>query len=240
MVNTIDLLAIGAHPDDVELSASGTLLRHAEAGYRTGIIDLTEGELGTRGTAETRRRESAAAAEILGVAFRENMGFRDGFFQNDEEHQLALIKVLRKYRPTIVLANAITDRHPDHGRAAALVRDAVFLAGLAKIETSLDGQKQEAFRPQHCFHYVQSLDIAPDFVVDISDFMEQKLASIKAYATQFYNPDSKEATTFISTPEFLEFVRARAVHHGVPAGCRYAEAFTASRPVAVKDLFSFR
>jgi bacillithiol biosynthesis deacetylase BshB1 len=236
----VDILAIGAHPDDIELSCGGTILSHIAQGHTVAILDLTRGELGTRGTAETRAQEAADAAQKMGVSIRENAGFADGFFQNDKEHQLELIKYIRKYQPDIILANAVRDRHPDHARAATLTEDAVFLSGLAKIETRMDGAIQKAYRPRAVYHYIQSLDIKADFAVDISPFFEQKIEAIRAYRTQFHDPESTEPNTFISSPEFLEFVRARALHFGVPMGMQYAEGYTSARPIGVyslKDIF---
>jgi bacillithiol biosynthesis deacetylase BshB1 len=232
----LDILAIGAHPDDIELSCGGTILSHISQGYKVGILDLTGGELGTRGTTDTRREEAANAAQILGVAMRENAGFADGFFANDKEHQLALIKYIRKYRPDIILAPAIHDRHPDHARSAQLVEDAAFLSGLTKVETKLDGGVQEAFRPKAVYHYIQSLDIKPDFAVDISAFFDKKIEAIRAYRTQFYDPQSNEPNTFISSPDFLDLIRGRASHFGVPMGVRYAEGYTAKRLIGVNNL----
>jgi len=232
----LDILAIGVHPDDVELGCSGTLMKHLAMGHKVGIVDLTRGELGTRGDAVTRLQEVEASSKILGIHVRENLGFADGFFQNDQAHQLELIKIIRKYQPDVVLANAINDRHPDHGRAAQLTKDAAFLSGLAKIETSLNGSAQATFRPKAVYHYIQALHIAPDFVVDISDFFSKKEEAIRAFKTQFHDPNSDEPNTFISSPEFMEFVRARAIHFGVPAGVKYAEAFTTNRYVGVDDL----
>ncbi len=232
----LDILAIGAHPDDVELSCAGTLLAQIARGSKVGLLDLTEGELGTRGTGEIRRQEAADAAKVLGITVRDNAGFADGFFQNDKEHQLALIKYIRKYQPDIILANAVHDRHPDHARAAQLVEDASFLSGLSKVQTDLDGVPQRAWRPKAVYHYIQSLDITPSFAVDVTPYFDQKLEAIMAYKSQFYNPDSKEAATFISSQEFLEFVRSRAVHFGVPLGVKFAEGFTIKRHIGVRDL----
>lgn len=232
----LDILAVGAHPDDVELSCAGTLMAQIAQGAKVGLLDLTQGELGTRGTGEIRLQEAAAAAQVMGIAVRENAGFADGFFQNDKEHQLALIKYMRKYQPDIILANAIHDRHPDHARAAALVEDAAFLSGLSKVTTELDGVAQSAWRPKAVYHYIQSLDITPSFAVDITAYFDKKLEAIRAYKSQFYNPDSKEASTFISSQEFLEFVRARAVHFGVPLGVKFAEGFTVKRHIGVRNL----
>jgi N-acetylglucosamine malate deacetylase 1 len=233
----LDILAIAAHPDDVELTCAGTLLVHAALGKKTGVVDLTEGELGTRGSAEIRREEAAAAADILGLSVRENMRFADGFFQNDPAHQRALIAVIRKYRPEIVLANAIDDRHPDHGRGAKLISDACFLSGLRKVETHFNNTPQEAWRPRAVYHVIQDRFIRPDFVVDITPFWETKLAAIKAYRTQFFDPASQEPVTYISTPDFLDFLSARAQELGHSIGVKYGEGFTKDRQLGVRNLF---
>ena len=236
----LDILAIGAHPDDIELSCGGTILSHVSQGLTVGILDLTKGELGTRGSAETRLIEAAAAAKIMGVSARENAGFADGFFTNDKAHQLEVIKYIRKYQPDIILANAIYDRHPDHGRAAQLIDDATFLSGLARIETSIDGVAQEPFRPRAVYHYIQSLDVTPDFAVDITPYFDQKVEAIMAYRSQFFDPNSKEPETFISSPDFLEFIKSRCLHFGVPLGVKYAEGYTTKRLMGVynlKDIF---
>lgn len=232
----LDILAIGVHPDDVELACGGTLLKQASLGHKTGILDLTQGQLGTRGTPELRLQEAQDAAKILGVSVRENLGMQDGFFVNDKAHQLEIIKKLRKYQPDIVLCNAIKDRHPDHGRAAKLAADACFLSGLAKIETELNGQNQQPWRPKVVYHFIQAYYIEPNFVVDISNFQEQKMQAVFAYKSQFYNPNSTEANTFISSPEFLEFLKARNVDFGTIAGVKFAEGFTTHRPPAIHDL----
>lgn len=232
----LDILAIAAHPDDVEISCSGTLMKHIDMGYKVGVLDLTQGELGTRGSGEMRMKEVREATKILGLHVRENLGFEDGFFQNDKTHQLELIKMIRKYEPQIVIGNAKYDRHPDHGRAAELIRDACFLSGLSKVETKLNGKKQKHFRPKAVYHYLQAIHTEPDFVVNITPYFERKVKSILAYKSQFYNPESQEPQTFISTPEFLEFVEARAIHFGVPIGVKYAEAFTTNRVAGVHDL----
>jgi bacillithiol biosynthesis deacetylase BshB1 len=234
----LDILAIGAHPDDVELGCSGTLIKQMQKGYKAGIIDLTKGELGTRGDAKTRLKEQGASSKILGIQARENLGFEDGFFKNDKEHQIELIRLIRKYQPAVVISNAHYDRHPDHGRAAQLTYDACFLAGLPKIETKLKGDKQKAFRPRALYHYIQAIHIEPNFVVDISAQFDKKLKCILAYKSQFYNPRSKESSTFISSPEFLEFVKARARHFGMTIGANYAEAFTVNRIPGVEDINS--
>jgi bacillithiol biosynthesis deacetylase BshB1 len=234
----VNILAIGAHPDDVELSCSGTLLAHIAKGHTAAIVDLTHGELGTRGDATTRLAEANAAAAILGVSHRINLGFKDGFFHNDEWHQRELIKAIRHFQPDIILANAVYDRHPDHGRAAQLIRDAAFLSGLSKVETVWEEKAQLAHRPKALYHYIQSLDAKADFAIDITAFMEKKMESIYAYKSQFFDANSTEQNTFISSPEFLEFVKARASNFGVPIGVRYAEGFTANKLIGVNSLFS--
>ncbi|MBP7390206.1 MAG: bacillithiol biosynthesis deacetylase BshB1 [Chitinophagales bacterium] len=232
----LDILAIGVHPDDVELGCSGTLMKQISLGAQVGIVDLTRGELGTRGNVETRMKEVALSSEILGVTVRDNLGFEDGFFVNDKMHQLELIKVIRLYRPKVVITNAKYDRHPDHGRSAELTRDASFLSGLSRIETTMNGASQAAHRPAAVYHYLQALHAEPDFVVDITPYFDRKLQAILAFGSQFYNPESKEPATFISSPEFLEFVKARAVHFGVPVGAKYAEGFTVNRTLGVHDI----
>lgn len=221
----LDILAFGAHPDDVELSCSGTILKNISLRKKVGIIDLTKGELGTRGTALLRLKESNLAAKILGVSFRENLKMADGFFQNDKKHQLAVIKKIRQYRPEVVLANAVEDRHPDHGRGAKLVADACFLAGLQKIETKYEGKKQVAWRPKAVYHYIQYRKLKPDFVVDISAFVDDKMKSINAFGSQFYNPNSKEPATLISNPDFFDYIRNREMEYGNTIGVKYAEGF---------------
>lgn len=233
----LDILAFGAHPDDVELGCSGTLLKHLGQGRKTGIVDLTRGELGTRGSVVLRAKEAANAGKLLGISARENMGFSDGFFQNDRKHQLELIKRIRHYRPDIVLTNAPYDRHPDHGRASQLVSESSFYAGLTKIETTYKGKKQLLWRPKAVYHYVQDRYIKPDVVVDISGFFEKKMEVINCYASQFYKPDSVEPETPISTPDFLHFVKARAMQYGRLIGVKYGEGFVAERSVGVENLF---
>lgn len=228
----LDILAFGAHPDDVEISCSGTILKHIEQGYSCGIIDLTQGELGTRGNAELRLQEAERAKNVLGTDARENLGFADGFFQNDKEHQIAIIKMIRKYQPEIVLANSIHDRHPDHAKGAKLVAEACFLSGLIKINTG-----QDAWRPNAVYHYIQDEYIHPDLTVDITPFWDKKLESIQAYTSQFYNPASDLPETPISGKDFLEFLRGRAMVVGRPIGAKYAEGFTAARNVGVNNLF---
>ena len=232
----LDILAFGAHPDDVELGCGGTLAKEISFGKKVGVVDLTRGELGTRGSAEIRDHESAAAAQILGLVVRENLNMRDGFFVNDEEHQLAVVRMIRKYRPEIVLCNAIDDRHIDHGKGSKLVSDACFLSGLRKIETQYDGKMQEAYRPKAVYHYIQWKNIEPDFVVDISDFNKKRVEAILAYSSQFYDPNSDEPETPIATKNFLESLNYRAQDLGRLIGVDYAEGFTAERYLAVNSL----
>jgi bacillithiol biosynthesis deacetylase BshB1 len=232
----LDIVAFGAHPDDVELGCSGTIAKEVFRGKKVGIIDLTRGELGTRGSVEIRNRESQLAAEILGISARENLDMRDGFFVNDEAHQMEIIKRLRKYRPEIVICNAIEDRHIDHGKGSKLVSDACFLSGLRKIETTYEGQVQEAWRPKAVYHYIQWKNIEPDFVVDITDFIAQKEASILAYSSQFYSENSNEPITPIATKNFLESIHYRSQDFGRLVGVDYAEGFTTERYVAVNSL----
>jgi bacillithiol biosynthesis deacetylase BshB1 len=233
----LDILVLAAHPDDAELGCSGTIIAHIAMGKKVGILDLTKGELGTRGTAETRRAEAEDASRILGLSVRENMGFADGFFISDEKHQRALIRMIRRYQPDIVLANAIEDRHPDHGKGAQLATDACFLSGLRKIETIDNGIVQEAWRPKVVYHYIQDRYIKPDFVVDISAFWDKKVEAIRAYKTQFFNQDLNEPQTYISSPEFLNFIEARAAELGHQIGVRYGEGFTKEKVLGVKSLY---
>jgi len=234
----LDILAFGAHPDDVELGCAGTLAKEISLGKSVGIIDLTRGELGTRGSAEIRHREATKAKEILGISIRENLNMRDGFFVNDEVHQLQVIQMLRKYKPEIVLCNAVDDRHIDHAKGAKLVSDACFLSGLKKIATILDGVNQEAWRPKVVYHYIQWKNIEPDFVVDITGFMDVKMKAIMAYDSQFYNPDTNEAVTPIATKNFLESIQYRSQDLGRLIGTDFAEGFTAERYVAINSLGS--
>ena len=233
----LDILAFGAHPDDVEMSCAGTLLAAAAVGKKIGIVDFTRGELGTRGTAITRAEEAENATRILGLHARENLGLPDGFFRNDREHQLPLVAAIRRYQPDVVLCNAIHDRHPDHGRGAQLASDACFLAGLRRVETlGDDGQPQLPWRPRVVYHYIQDRQIAPDFVVDITAHWAKKWESIQAYKTQFHDPESTEPTTYLSTPVFSNFMEARAREFGHLIGAEYGEGFTRERPVGVRDI----
>ena len=233
----LDILAFAAHPDDVELSASGTLMRYVAEGKKVGIIDLTEGELGTRGTVETRYEEAADASKIMGLSARENLRMPDGFFEDNAENKRLIIEQIRKYQPEIVLANSISDRHPDHGRAGKLVEDACFLAGLRKIETDLNGIEQMPHRPRLVAHYIQDFYLEPSFVIDVTDYVDRKIEVIKAFKTQFYDPNSPEPSTPISGEEFFDFIKGRMLNMGRPAGMKYAEGFIISRVFGIKDLF---
>lgn len=232
----LDILVFAAHPDDVELACSGTLLKHISLGYKVGIVDLTRGELGTRGSAEIRAEETRVASSILGIHSRENLGFRDGFFEIDEAHLLRVVEVIRKYQPELILANAASDRHPDHKRAGDLVSRANFLSGLVKIETA----NQTAWRAKVVYRYIQDNYIEPDFVVDISGFEAKKLEAIKAFKSQFYDPNSTEPKTPISREDFLDFILARAKQLGRPINAEYGEGFTVERYVGVDDLFELK
>ncbi len=233
----LDILAIGAHPDDVELGCSGILAKEVSRGKKTGILDLTRGELGTRGSAEIRDQEAADAAKILGLSTRINLGFSDGFFINNAAHQLEIIKIIRKYRPEIVLCPAVDDRHIDHGKGSRLASDACFLSGLKKIETTFQENKQVAWRPKAVYHYIQWKDLKPDIVVDISGFMETKMQAVQAYKSQFHDPKSNEPETHVSSVNFLESVSYRARNLGRLIGTEYAEGFTVERYPAVDSLF---
>ncbi|MDO4881510.1 MAG: bacillithiol biosynthesis deacetylase BshB1 [Capnocytophaga sp.] len=233
----LDILAFGAHPDDVELGCAGTLAKEIHLGKKVGIIDLTQGELGTRGSATIRLQEAENARQILKAEIRENLGFADGFFKNDKEHQLEIIKIIRKYQPEIVLCNAITDRHIDHGKGSSLVSDACFLSGLRRIATEINGNSQTAWRPKQVYHYIQWKNIEPDFVVDISGFLEKKIEAVLAYKSQFYDANSNEPTTPISDKNFLDSVTYRARDLGRLIGVDFAEGFTTERVTAVKSIF---
>jgi bacillithiol biosynthesis deacetylase BshB1 len=232
----LDILAVGAHPDDVELGCAATLAKEISLGKKVGILDLTRGELGTRGSAEIRDLEATVAAKILGVVVRENLAFADGFFINDKEHQLEVIKMIRKYQPDIILCNAIDDRHIDHGKGSNLVSDACFLSGLRKIETWVAGKPQEAWRPKHVYHYIQWKNLKPDFVVDVSGFIDKKIEAVKAYSSQLYDPKSKEPVSPITSKNFLESITYRAQDLGRLIGVEHAEGFTVERFVAIDSL----
>ena len=231
----VDVLAIGAHPDDVELGCGGTLAKLISEGKKVAIVDLTQGELGTRGTNFTRAEEAAEAAKILEISARENLKMKDGFIQNSEEYQMKIVTMIRKYQPEIVLSNAIDDRHPDHAKASKLVSDACFLSGLVKIETVLEGNNQQAWRPKHIFNYIQWKNITPDFVIDITDFMQKKIDACLAYKTQFYDPNSTEPITPIATKDFLESLTYRAQDLGRLSGVDFAEGFTTEKLIALKN-----
>lgn len=235
----LDILVFGAHPDDAELGAGATIAKEIASGKKVGIVDLTRGELGTRGTPEIRDEEAKKAASILGLSLRENLEFADGFFVNDRHHQMQVIEVIRKYRPDIVLCNAVHDRHIDHARGSQLVSDSCFLSGLMKIDTKWMGEEewQEPWRPKQVYHYIQWKNLEPDFVVDVSDFIDLKMQAIEAYASQFYDPDSEEPTTPISSKNFTDSIRYRARDLGRLIGAEYAEGFTAERHLAVQSLY---
>jgi len=233
----IDILAIGIHPDDVELSCSGTIAKHIALGKTVGILDLTRGELGSRGSSELRTKEANDAAKILGVSFRTQLNFKDGFFENNEAHQREIIQHIRLHQPEIILCNAISDRHPDHGRAARLVADACFYSGLIRIETAHNNSSQKAWRPKAVYHYIQDQFIHPDFVIDVSEYYDIKHRSIMAYSSQFYNPDSSEPQTPISSKEFLESLYSKMALWGRAIGVKYAEGYTVNRYPGVNSLF---
>ena len=234
-----DILAFGVHPDDVELGCSGTLVSSVAQGKKVVVVDLTRGELGTRGTPQTRDIEAAEAARVMGVHARENLQMADGFFQNDEQSIKKVITVIRKYRPAIVLCNAPEDRHPDHGRSSKLVSDAAFLSGLRKIETICDNNLQEQWRPSYVFHYIQDRYLKPDFLFDISDCYEQKIKAVLCYTTQFNTTDTNEPETYISNPDFLEVIKARALMFGKRMGVKYAEGYLTTKMVGVRSFDAF-
>ncbi len=236
----LDILVFAAHPDDVELSCSGTVLKHVSLGYKVGMIDLTSGELGTRGSAEIRLEESKKAKEILGIEVRENLGFRDGFFEIDEAHLLKVAAAIRKYQPDIILANAARDRHPDHQRAGDLVSRANFLSGLVKVETMMYDQPLKPWRAKAVYHFIQDHYIEPDFVVDITGFIDKKIEAIKAFKSQFYDPESKEPQTPISKEDFMDFIKARAKQFGRPINAEYGEGFTVERYIGIDNLLNIK
>lgn len=238
----LDILIITVHPDDAELGCSGTILKHVALGKKVGIVDLTRGELGTRGTAESRLQEAEESSRILGLSVRENLGLRDGFFKNEEYEQLELIKAIRKFQPEIIIGNALHDRHPDHGRAGDLINDACFLSGLRKIETKADGVYQQPHRPRLLLQLIQDYYIKPDIVVDVTDFWDQKIDSIRAFKSQFFNAayEADEPQTYISTPEFIQVIEGRAREYGKYIGATYAEGFTCRRLLGVDNLFHLR
>ncbi len=234
----LDILLMAAHPDDAEMSCGGTIASAIAKGKKIGIVDFTRGELGTRGTPQIRTSEAAAASKILGISTRENLGFRDGFFKNDEAHQMKLIAAIRRYRPEIVLANAIEDRHPDHGKGAALAVDACFLSGLRMIQTfEADGSPQKEWRPKALYHYIQDRYIKPDLVMDISAYWDIKEASIRAYKSQFHDPDSTEPESYLTSPEFMEFLKARSQEMGHTIGAKFGEGYTKTKMLGITDFF---
>ncbi|MEO9532131.1 MAG: bacillithiol biosynthesis deacetylase BshB1 [Crocinitomicaceae bacterium] len=232
----LDILAIAAHPDDVELSAMGTLIKAKKAGKKIGILDLTQGELGTRGTAETRKEEAAVSSKIAQLDARVNLKMADGFFQNTKENQLLIIEQIRKYQPDVVLINAVSDRHPDHGKGAVIAKEACFLAGLSKIETLVDGKNQEKWRPKSVYHYIQDYYHKPDIVIDISEEVEQKIETIKAFKTQFFDPNNPAPNTPISGEEFFDFLKGRWADFGRYIGAQYGEGFMVTRPAGVHQI----
>lgn len=236
----LDVLAFAAHPDDVEISAGATVAGMVRRGKKVGIVDLTRGELGSRGSADLRDHEASAAAQILGIAVRENLKLADGFFAIDELSKRAVVTMIRRYQPELVLANSLTDRHPDHGRAAQLVSEASFLAGLPKVQTYDHGVEQAAWRPQAVFHYIQDFLLEPDVVVDVSADFETKMKAISAFSSQFFDPQSREPQTPISGPEFFDFLRARAQQLGRPIGALYGEGYNVTRYLGTDDLFNLR
>jgi bacillithiol biosynthesis deacetylase BshB1 len=233
----LDILAFAAHPDDIELSCSGTIMKHIAEGKKVGIVDLTQGELGSRGTIDTRYNEAAAATKIMGIEVRVNLKMADGFFEINEANKRLIIEQIRRFQPTIILANAIEDRHPDHGRASQLISEACFLSGLRNFETTWENEIQVAFRPKAVYHYIQDHYIKPDFAIDVTEFLDRKIACIKVFKTQFYDPNSKEPQTPISGEEFFDFIKGRMLEMGRPMGAKYAEGFTVERRIGVKSLF---
>jgi bacillithiol biosynthesis deacetylase BshB1 len=234
----LDVLAFAAHPDDAEISAGGTIAKLVSQGKKVGIVDFTQGELGSRGSAELRMVEAAKSGEILGLSARENLKMADGFFEHSEENLRAVIRMVRKYQPEIVLANSVSDRHPDHGKGSKLASEACYLSGLRKIESELDGQPQTHWRPKVVYHYIQDYFIEPDFVVDVTPFFQKKMDAIKAFSSQFFDPNSNEPTTPISGEDFFSFLESRAMQFGRPIGAKYGEGFTVERYIGVDDLFS--
>lgn len=234
----LDILCFGAHPDDVELSCSGTVMRHIDLGYKVGIIDLTQGELGTRGSAELRLQEAEKAAQILGISVRDNLGLADGFFRKDEETLLKIIAKIRQYQPKIILCNSETDRHVDHGRAGDLIEEACFLSGLRRIETQMGGEQQVAWRPISVYHYIQDRMQTPDLLFDITPYMDRKIESIKAFSSQFYDANSKEPETPISGEFFLDFIQSRGMEFGRNINVKYAEGFTVRRTIGTDNLMN--
>lgn len=236
----LDILVLAAHPDDAELSCGGTIAAHVAMGKKVGIVDFTRGELGTRGTVEIRAQEAEASSKVLGVSIRENLDFADGFFKNDREHQLAVIQKIRQYQPEIVIANSVSDRHPDHGRGADLSREACFKSGLRMIETELNGEKQKQWRPKQVWHMIQSNYIKPNIVVDISEYWEIKMEAIRCFKSQFDASEGDEPGTFLTTPIFMNFIEARSQELGHAIGAAYGEGFTNDKQMGVSSLFDLK
>lgn len=237
----LDILVFGAHPDDIELACAGTLIKAVKAGKKVGVVDLTEGQLGTRGSNELRLREAASSAKIMGLSVRDNLGLMDGFFKDDDASRMLIIEKIREYKPDMVICNPPYDRHPDHGRASKIVSEACFYAGLRNIPSEYKGKKQEAFRPDKVFYYMQHFSLDPSFLVDISEEMEQKMEAIKAFSSQFYDPNSKEPETVLSTPEFLTHIRERCSTWGYIIGAKYAEGFMAQKRIfGVNSIFDIK
>jgi N-acetylglucosamine malate deacetylase 1 len=236
----LDILVLAAHPDDAELGCGGTIVKHIALGHKVGIVDFTMGELGTRGTPESRQVEAMAAARILGISVRENLKLPDGFFQNEKKYQLEVVRAIRKFQPEIILASAVYDRHPDHGRAADIAFEACFLSGLLKVETEDNGKRQAPWRPKAMYHYIQSQLLKPDFVVDVTSHWDKKMEAVMAYKTQFYDASSKEPETYISKPGFLKMIHARATELGQGIGVEYGEGFTVRRVVGVNSVFDLK
>jgi bacillithiol biosynthesis deacetylase BshB1 len=234
----LDILVFAAHPDDAELSCAGTIIHHVKRGKKVGIVDLTRGELGTRGTPQVRLKESRASAKIMQLSVRDNLKMQDGFFQNNKNNQIKIIRKIREYKPEIILANAVKDRHPDHARAAELVRESFFLSGLSKIETKNKGKEQKEWRAKLLYHYIQSRWITPDVIVDVSDSWKEKMVAIAAFKSQFHDPRSKEPETYISSPEFLKMIESRGKELGHAIGVQYGEGFTVDRTLGTDDLFN--
>ncbi|MGV6861869.1 MAG: bacillithiol biosynthesis deacetylase BshB1 [Putridiphycobacter sp.] len=236
----VDILAFAAHPDDIEISAAGTIMKHIDQGKSVGIVDLTQGELGSRGTIETRYQEAEKASKLMGIKHRVNLKLADGFFEINQENKLKIVEQIRKFQPEIVLCNSVSDRHPDHGRASQLVSEACFLSGLIKIETQVGGVLQDKWRPKAVYHYIQDRFIKPDFVVDISNYVDRKIETLKAYETQFFNPRSNEIKTPISGEDFFDFLKGRWKDFGRDIGAEYAEGFTVERTIGIDDLMSLK
>ena len=240
MKEKVDILVFGAHPDDVELGCSGTIMKHIELGYKIGIIDLTQGELGTRGNKEIRNKESHKASVLMKISFRLNMGFKDGFFENNQKNQLKIITQIRKFQPKIIIANAKSDRHPDHGRASNLIKTCCFLSGLVKIKTKFNKKLQRIWRPDSLYYYTQFNQVKPDFVVDVSEYINQKMNVVKCYSSQFYNPKSKEPETVISKKKFLDSVIYRSSDLGRIVGVEYGEGFVTERYICIDNIFKLK